>query len=72
MTVHGKSRYPGLYVWLRNWRKVPVRIPNGCLFIQAGTSFEHISGGYVLAGYHEVIYTDDTKRAMEIVKQEII
>ena len=68
MTIHGKSRYPGLYVWLRNWKKVPVRIPKGCLLMQAGSSFEHITGGYVLSGYHEVMYTDETKRAMENVK----
>ena len=24
LTVHGKSRYPGLYIWLRNWKKVTV------------------------------------------------
>lgn len=22
MTVHGKSRYPGLFIWLRNWKKI--------------------------------------------------
>lgn len=71
LTVHGKSRYPGLYVWLRNWKKVAVRIPKGCLLLQAGSSFEHITGGYVLSGYHEVIYTEDTKRAMQNVVEEM-
>ncbi len=33
LTVHGKSRYPGLYVWLRNWKKVPVKIPKECLLL---------------------------------------
>jgi isopenicillin N synthase-like dioxygenase len=33
LTVHGKSRYPGLSVWLRNWQKIPVKIPNGCLLL---------------------------------------
>jgi hypothetical protein len=28
-------------------------------------SFENITGGYVLAGYHEVIYTEATKAAVE-------
>lgn len=71
LTIHGKSRYPGLYVWLRNWKKVPVRIPKGCLLLQAGSSFEHITGGYVLSGYHEVIYTDETKRALNNVQDEM-
>ena len=36
LTVHGKSRYPGLFIWLRNWKKVQVKIPQGCLLLQAG------------------------------------
>jgi hypothetical protein len=28
-------------------------------------SFENITGGYVLAGFHEVIYTQATKEAVE-------
>ncbi len=71
LTIHGKSRYPGLYVWLRNWKKILVKIPKGCLLLQAGSSFEHITGGYVLAGYHEVVYTEDTKRAKENVIAEM-
>jgi hypothetical protein len=30
--------------------------------------FEHITGGYVLGGYHEVIYTEATKAALEKAK----
>jgi isopenicillin N synthase-like dioxygenase len=33
LTIHGKSRYPGLFVWLRNMKKVAVKIPPGCLFL---------------------------------------
>jgi isopenicillin N synthase-like dioxygenase len=65
LTVHGKSRYPGLYIWLRNWKRIAVKIPKGCLLLQAGTSFEHITGGYVLAGYHEVVYAEETKKALQ-------
>jgi isopenicillin N synthase-like dioxygenase len=70
LTVHGKSRYPGLYIWLRNWKKVPVSIPKGCLLIQAGSTFEHITGGYVLAGYHEVMYSENTKQALIRAEEE--
>lgn len=65
MTIHGKSRYPGLSVWTRDWKKKTVKIPSGCLLVQAGMSFENITGGYVLAGYHEVIYTEATKAAYD-------
>lgn len=71
LTIHGKSRYPGLFVWLRNMKKIAVKIPPGCLFLQAGAMFEHITGGYVLSGYHEVIYTEATKTAYEKAKQDI-
>lgn len=37
-----------------------VKIPEGCLLLQAGKTFENISGGYILAGYHEVVYTEAT------------
>lgn len=33
MTIHGKSRYPGLSIWLRNWKKLSVKIPKGCLLM---------------------------------------
>jgi len=69
MTIHGKSRYPGLSVWTRDWKKRAVKIPQGCLLIQAGISFEYITGGYVLGGFHEVVYTDATKEAV-IRRQE--
>jgi len=58
LTIHGKSRYPGLYVWTRDDTKLQVKVPNGCLLLQAGKTFENITGGYVHAGLHEVIYTE--------------
>jgi isopenicillin N synthase-like dioxygenase len=33
LTVHGKSRFPGLAIWLRTWKRVEVKIPNGCLLM---------------------------------------
>ena len=33
--------------------------------MQAGSMFEYITGGYVLSGFHEVIYTEATKAAAE-------
>ena len=31
------------------------------MLLQAGKTFEHITGGHVLAGFHEVIYSEKTK-----------
>ena len=63
ITAHGKSRYPGLFVWKRDKTKMACKIPDGCLIMQAGIMFEWITGGYVLAGFHEVMYTQGTKDA---------
>ena len=34
LTIHGKSRYPGLFVWTRSGRRVAVAVPDGCLLVQ--------------------------------------
>ena len=54
LTIHGKSRFPGLYVWLRNGKRVPVKVPPGHLIVQAGKQIEYLTAGHVLAGFHEV------------------
>lgn len=54
LTLHGQSRFPGLFVWLRDGQRVAVRIPPGCILIQAGKQMEWLTGGYVQAGMHEV------------------
>eukprot|EP00499_Haloplacidia_sp_CaronLabIsolate_P009735 CAMPEP_0196781950 /NCGR_PEP_ID=MMETSP1104-20130614/10453_1 /TAXON_ID=33652 /ORGANISM="Cafeteria sp., Strain Caron Lab Isolate" /LENGTH=416 /DNA_ID=CAMNT_0042152181 /DNA_START=50 /DNA_END=1300 /DNA_ORIENTATION=- len=70
MTIHGKSRFPGLYVWLRDGRRAAVKVPDQCLLVQAGRQFEYITGGYVLAGYHEVVVAPSTLEAIERAKKE--
>lgn len=57
LTIHGKSRYPGLFAWLRSGEKFKVSVPEGHLLLQAGKQFEWVTGGYINCGYHEVIYT---------------
>ena len=29
LTIHGKSRYPGLFIWRKDGKKMPVKIPQG-------------------------------------------
>jgi isopenicillin N synthase-like dioxygenase len=60
MTIHGKSRFPGLYLWTRDGKKMTVNIPDGCLLVQAGKQYEYLTGGHVLAGFHEVVITPAT------------
>ena len=50
----GKSNFPGLSVWARDGTKMAVTVPDGCLLVQAGKQIEHLTGGHVMAGFHEV------------------
>ncbi|OQR90823.1 hypothetical protein THRCLA_09197, partial [Thraustotheca clavata] len=43
LTIHGKSRFRGLYIWLRNGEKALVRVPDGCLLVQAGKQIEYLT-----------------------------
>jgi isopenicillin N synthase-like dioxygenase len=69
ITCHGKSRYPGLYIWLRDGTKMEVRIPDGCLLMQCGQQLEYLTGGFCMAGYHEVIVSENTRRVIEEKKK---
>ena len=33
ITAHGKSRYPGLFIWKRDQTKMVCKIPDGCLLM---------------------------------------
>lgn len=68
LTIHGKSRFPGLHVWLRDGRRVAVRVPDGCLLLQAGKQLEWLTGGHVRAGMHEVVVTPETQAAVEAAR----
>ena len=46
MTIHGKSKFPGLYIWLRNGQKLRVVVPDGYLLVQAGRELEYLTGNY--------------------------
>ncbi len=65
LTIHYKSRYPGLHAWLRDGTKFAVKIPTGCLLVQAGQQLEYLTAGHVLAGMHEVVVTEATLAAAE-------
>lgn len=62
LTIHGRSRYPGLHIWARNTgKRIPVKIPEGnYLLVQAGKQLEHLSGGLIKAGFHEVVVNQRT------------
>mmetsp|Transcript_30526 Transcript_30526/g.58781 ORF Transcript_30526/g.58781 Transcript_30526/m.58781 type:complete len:354 (+) Transcript_30526:217-1278(+) len=70
LTIHGKARFPGLYIWLRNGIRVPVKIPDGCLLLQAGKQFEWLTGGHVMAGMHEVIFSESCDSALQKARSE--
>lgn len=61
MTIHGKSNYPGLYIWLKDGSKLPVVLDDGYLLIQSGLELEMYTGGLIKAGLHEVMLTQKAK-----------
>ena len=63
LTIHGRSRYPGLHIWARNTgKRILVQFsPTGrYLLVQAGKQLEHLTGGLIKAGYHEVVVNEPT------------
>ncbi|KAA1467953.1 Clavaminate synthase-like protein [Dentipellis sp. KUC8613] len=71
LTIHGRSRYPGLHIWARNTgKRIPVKFPptGRYLLVQAGKQLEHLSGGLIKAGYHEVVMNDSTLQTIETRK----
>ncbi|KAG6817970.1 hypothetical protein H0H87_012438 [Tephrocybe sp. NHM501043] len=72
LTIHGRSRYPGLHIWARNTgKRIPVKIPEGnYLLVQAGKQLEHITGGLIKAGFHEVVVNEKTLSTIESRKAQ--
>ncbi|KAL2326481.1 hypothetical protein Fmac_025539 [Flemingia macrophylla] len=70
LTIHGRSRFPGLNIWLRNGQKVEVKVPVGCLLIQTGKEIEWLTGGDCIAGMHEVVATKRTIDAINLAKEQ--
>ena len=63
LTIHGRSRYPGLHIWARNTgKRLLVQFPptGRYLLVQAGKQLEHLTGGLIKAGYHEVVVNEST------------
>jgi isopenicillin N synthase-like dioxygenase len=60
LTIHGKSRFPGLHIWTSEGKKLLVKIPDGCLLVQAGKQMEWLTAGAVKAGFHEVLIVPST------------
>jgi len=73
LTIHGRSRYPGLHIWARNTgKRILVQFPptGRYLLVQAGKQLEHLSGGLIKAGYHEVVVNEATVATIQRRKVE--
>jgi isopenicillin N synthase-like dioxygenase len=68
LSIHGKSRFPGLFIWLRDGSRFQVKVPDGCLHLQAGKQLEWLTGGSITAGFHEVVVCEDTLRVAEAAR----
>ncbi|UNI22342.1 hypothetical protein JDV02_008238 [Purpureocillium takamizusanense] len=72
LTIHGRSRYPGLNIWARNTGdRIAVKIPPGnYLLVQAGKQLEYATGGLIKAGFHEVTVNEKTVETIEKRKRD--
>ncbi|KAL2478469.1 2-oxoglutarate (2OG) and Fe(II)-dependent oxygenase superfamily protein [Forsythia ovata] len=70
LTIHGRSRFPGLNIWLRNGQKMDVKVPVGCLLIQTGKQIEWLTAGDCIAGMHEVVVTNRTTDAIKLALEQ--
>lgn len=66
ITIHGQTVIRALVAWTRDNKPFLVEVPDGCLLVQAGKQLEYLTGGYMVAGLHEVLVTpqalDDVAR----------
>ncbi|XP_030965462.1 uncharacterized protein LOC115986499 [Quercus lobata] len=65
LTIHGRCRFPGLNIWVKNGQKVEGSVPEGCLLIQTGKEMEYLTAGDCIAGMHEVVVTEKTTEAIK-------
>eukprot|EP01023_Acetabularia_acetabulum_P050769 TRINITY_DN5522_c0_g1_i5.p4 TRINITY_DN5522_c0_g1~~TRINITY_DN5522_c0_g1_i5.p4 ORF type:complete len:109 (-),score=21.13 TRINITY_DN5522_c0_g1_i5:178-504(-) len=47
-----------------------VKVPHGCLLMQAGQQLEYLTGGIIRAGFHEVIVSQDTVDSIQVAREE--
>ncbi|HBB38215.1 MAG TPA: hypothetical protein DIS59_01770 [Candidatus Magasanikbacteria bacterium] len=70
LTIHGKSRFPGLIIWGPDGQPKKVCVPDGWLLVQVGQQLEWLTGGKLLASFSEVVSLPETIKAMEYSEQE--
>lgn len=69
LTGHAQANLPGLFAWTRQKQRFAVEVPKGCLLMQAGAQLEYLTGGRVLAGFHEVAVTEEMQPTIEAARQ---
>lgn len=63
LSLHGRARYPGLFIWTRDGRRIPVVMPHGTLLVQSGIQLENLTAGRIMRGMHEVVVSEETAAA---------
>lgn len=69
LTGHAAANFSGLFAWTRDLQRFPVRVPAGCLLMQAGQQFEYLTGGRVLCGCHEVVVVEEMRSGIEAARK---
>lgn len=68
LTIHGPTRYTGLYCFTPEGEKYAVPRCTGKTFlVQAGMQLEYLTGGKIKRGYHEVIVDEAAQKTVKTV-----
>ncbi|GJD11086.1 hypothetical protein Gasu2_52380 [Galdieria sulphuraria] len=70
LTIHGRSRFLGLYLFTSEGDRIPCKIPKGYLLVQAGAQLDYLTGGYTKKGYYEVVVPENTCRVVKVWKEK--
>jgi hypothetical protein len=58
LTAHTRGRFSGFLAWDRQGRRMTIDVPPNCIALQVGKMLEQLTGGLMLAGFHELVYTE--------------
>ncbi len=58
LTIHNRANAGGLHAWVGG-KRMRVVVPDGYLLIQVASQLESLTGGFLKAGFHEVVIDKD-------------
>ena len=70
VTAHAHGTCPGFRAWKRDLHRFPVKIPPGCILMQAGRELHYLTAGAIHYGLHEVVTSAEAQPFMDQERAE--